>query len=319
MMGKFSCVVLGAGGFIGTNLCRRLVLEGFQVRAFGRTLHFPESLEGVEWTQGDFGDLANLASIIRPGDIIFHLVHSTTPQGANLDMLADLKRNVVPSLELLNICRTIDIARIVFISSGGTVYGCARQIPTSESAPTEPITAYGVSKLTIEKYLGLYHHLYGLDSRVMRVSNPFGPFQVAMRNQGVIAALISRAIRDETFEIWGDGSVVRDFVFIDDVIDALVLAGKRDRIETRVFNIGSGEGRSLRSLIHAVENALNKKLKIKWMPARRLDVPRSVLAIDRAREVLGWRPKTNFETGLARTIEWWLERSDGMGQSTKPA
>jgi UDP-glucose 4-epimerase len=304
ILGKPSCIVLGAGGFIGTNLCRRLVREGFSVRAFSRSMHFPESLKGVELIQGDFTDLSGLATIIKPADTVFHLIHSMTPQSSNLDMAADLEENVKSSIRLLDICRDLDVGRIIFISSGGTVYGCASQIPTSESAPTEPITAYGISKLTIEKYLGLYFHLYGLDFRVMRVSNPFGPFQLTTKKQGVIAALISCAIRDETIEIWGDGSVVRDFVFIDDVINALLLAAEGDRVDTKIFNIGSGEGRSLRDLVYDVETALGKKLNIKWMPPRRLDVQKSVLAIDRAREVLGWKPKTDFETGLTRTIEW---------------
>lgn len=310
MSNKPSCIVLGAGGFIGTNLCRRLVRERFSVRAFGRSMHFRESLQGVEWTPGDFSDLSGLATIIRAGDIVFHLIHTTTPQTANLDIEADLERNVTPSLKLLDVCRTSEVARVIFVSSGGTVYGCAQQIPTSETAPTEPITAYGISKLAIEKYLALYHHLYGLDFRVLRVSNPFGPFQLTIKHQGVIAALISHGVRNETFEIWGDGTVVRDFVFVDDVVDALLLAAESDRADTRVFNIGSGQGRSLQALVRAVEKALDKKLAIKRMPARRVDVQKSVLAIDRARQVLGWEPKTDFETGLARTIEWWLERVD---------
>jgi UDP-glucose 4-epimerase len=191
----------------------------------------------------------------------------------------------------------------VFASSGGTVYGRAQEIPTPETAPTDPICAYGISKLAIEKYLALFEHLHGLDFRVLRITNPFGPFQVALKNQGVIAALIARALRDEPVEIWGDGTVVRDFVFVEDVVDALVAAAT-DQSGERVFNIGGGRGRSLREIIGSIERQMGKTLRLEWKPGRPLDVPVSVVAIDRAAGSLGWVPNTSFETGLERTIEW---------------
>src|SRR5580704_7951487 len=197
-----SCIVLGGGGFIGANLCRRLASSGLRVRAFGRRCLFPEALDGVEWYQGDFSDSVALAAAIETYDVVFHLVHATTPHSANLDMAADVQQNVMSSLALMDISRNLGVKRIVFVSSGGVVYGQAKQIPTPEDAPTEPITAYGISKLAIEKYLALYRHLHGLDFRVLRVSNPFGPFQVTTKNQGIVAALIAHALA-EPFEVSG--------------------------------------------------------------------------------------------------------------------
>jgi UDP-glucose 4-epimerase len=301
-----SCIVLGGGGFLGVNLCRRLVSSGWRVRAFGRQCLFLEALEGVEWYQGDFTDPSALASAIASCDVIFHLVHATTPYSANLDMTADLQ-NVASTIALLDISRDLGVKRIVFVSTGGVVYGQASQIPISEAAPTEPIAAYGISKLAIEKYLALYQHLHGLDFRVLRVANPFGPFQVAAKNQGIIAALISHALDDEATEIWGDGSAVRDYIFIDDVVDAMEAAAA-DRSDMRIFNIGSGRGRSLREIIAAIETQLDRKLDLIWKPARPIDVRTSVLLTERAREVLGWVPKMSFEDGLRHTIAWWRGR-----------
>jgi UDP-glucose 4-epimerase len=139
---------------------------------------------------------------------------------------------------------------------------------------------------------------------VLRVANPFGPFQVPTKNQGIIAALISHALTGKSVEIWGDGSVVRDYVFVDDVIDALEAAAA-DRSNMRIFNIGTGLGRSLRDVIAAIEKQLNRKIDITWKQRRRMDVPTSIVATDRARDVLGWTPKTSFEVGLERTIAWW--------------
>jgi UDP-glucose 4-epimerase len=215
-----------------------------------------------------------------------------------------VQKSILPSLAMFDLCRKLGVSRVVFISSGGTIYGRPDLIPTPETAPTEPITAYGISKLAIEKYLALYQHLYQLDYRVLRVSNPYGPFQTAMNNQGVIAALISRAMHDETVEIWGDGSAVRDFIFIDDVIDAMVSAAC-DAGTERIYNIGSGTSHSLREVVAAIQGQLHRDLKIEFKPARPFDVPASVLAIDRARQALGWAPKTAFAVGLDRTIGWW--------------
>jgi UDP-glucose 4-epimerase len=300
---KPSCVVLGGGGFIGTNLCRRLAGAGHRVRAFGRRRLFPDDLPGVEWFPGEFTDPESVGAAIESFDVVFHLVHATMPQAANLDMAGDIRDNVVASVALLDQCRLAGVKRVVFASSGGTIYGNARQIPTPETAPTEPICAYGISKLAIEKYLGLFAHLHGLDFRALRISNPFGPYQVALKNQGVIAALVARALRDEPMEIWGDGSVVRDFVFVEDVVDALVTASS-DGGRERVYNIGSGQGRSLREIIAVTEALMGRTLKLVWKPGRALDVPVSVVGIERAGVELGWVPRTSFEAGLRATIDW---------------
>jgi UDP-glucose 4-epimerase len=298
-----SCVVLGGGGFIGTNLCRRLLASGHRVRAFGRHCHFPDDLRGVEWYQGDFVDPDSVAAAIETFDIVFHLVHGAMPQAANLAMAVDVQHNIIPSINLLELCGKLGVKRVIFSSSGGTVYGRPRQIPTPELASTEPICAYGISKLAIEKYLVLFEHLHSLDYRVLRITNPFGPYQIAWKGQGFIAAAVSRALSGQPIEIWGDGSVVRDFIFIDDVIDAFE-AAMHDTSDSRIFNIGTGQGRRLDGVLETIEKLLNVTLNLRQMPGRSLDTPASVVAIDRAREVLKWSPKTPFETGLAQTIEW---------------
>lgn len=304
---SMSFLVLGGGGFVGTNLCRRLVASGAHVRAFGHSRAFADDLAGVEWHQGEFEDPAALAAAMASSDVVFHLVQAATPYSANLDMAGGLRHGVMPTLALLDLCRKASVKRIVFLSSGGTVYGVAKEIPTSEAASTDPVTAYGIVKLTIEKFLALYEHLHGLSFRVLRVANPYGPFQLPVRAQGLIAMLLSRAMSRQTTEIWGDGSVVRDYIFIDDVVDALQAAAIDGSAE-RIFNIGSGRGRSVREIIAAVEAELGAPVPIEWLPGRPTDVPVSVLSIDRARDILGWAPKTEFAEGLRETVRWWRAR-----------
>jgi UDP-glucose 4-epimerase len=303
-----TCLVLGGSGFLGVNLCRRLASSGVRVRAFGRRCLFPQDLAEVEWRQGDFCDTAALASAIASCETVFHLVHTYMPQSADLNMAEDVRQNVVSSLALLEISRKLKVKRIIFVSSGGIVYGPTLHVPTPETASTDPISAYGISKLTIEKYLRLYEHHHGLAFRVLRVANLFGPFQLPGKNQGVIAALISSALHNEEFEIWGDGSAIRDYIYVEDVVDALLLAAA-DESEERIFNIGSGQGRNLHQVITEIEENLGTKLAVRRTKGRLIDVPISVLAIERACDILGWRPRTPFNVGIKQTIAWWRSRA----------
>ena len=302
-LSRLRCAVLGAGGFIGTNLCRALVGRVDSLRAFGRRQSFPEALRGCDWMPGDFADPTCLPAAVAGCDVVFHLVNATTPASANVDKVADLNANVASTLHLLDACRETGVRRVVFVSSGGTIYGIPDQVPTPETAPTNPITAYGISKLAIEKYLGLYEYLYGLEYRVLRVANPFGPYQTALKNQGVIAAFVRRALAGKPIEMWGDGSVTRDYVYIDDVVEALVLAATHQG-PGRIFNIGSGEGRSLNDIAAAIDRLLGAAIPVDRRPGRPVDVPVSILDTALAASDLGWRPCTGFEEGLRDTIAW---------------
>jgi UDP-glucose 4-epimerase len=303
-----TCVVLGGGGFLGVNLCRRLASSGVAVRAFGRRCLFPNDLGGVEWRQGDFCDTAALASAIGSCETVFHLVHTYMPQSADLNMAEDVRQNVVSSLALMEICRKLKVRRIVFVSSGGTVYGPTSYVPTPETAPTDPISAYGISKLTIEKYLRLYEHHHGLAFRALRVANLFGPFQLPGKNQGAIAAMISCALNGKEFEMWGDGSAIRDYVYVDDVVEALLLAAADDSKE-RIFNIGSGLGRDLLQVIAEIETNVGVKLAVRRIQGRTIDVPVSVLAVEKACDTLGWKTRIPFDVGIRQTVSWWQSRA----------
>ncbi len=303
MRARATALVLGGGGFLGVNLCRALLAAGEPVAAFGRRSALAEAAAGVEWTEGEFGDRAAVARALEGREVVYHLIHGTAPEGAELDPVGDLENNVAPTIAMLQACVAAGVRRVVFVSSGGAVYGRVATIPTPETAPTEPISVYGVAKLAIENYLGLFERRFGLEYRALRVTNPFGPYQTARKAQGVIAALTLKALRGETIEIWGDGSVVRDFVYVDDVSAAMRLAAQ-DSGPHRFYNIGAGVGRSLSEVIAAIETCLGRKLSLVFRPARALDVPVSVVDVARARESLGWTPATRFEDGLARTVAW---------------
>jgi UDP-glucose 4-epimerase len=302
-LANMRCVVLGGGGFVGTNLCRALVGRVASLRIFGRRLSFPEAVDNVEWISGDFTDTERLTTAISGCDVVFHLLNATTPASSNLDKVADLQANVVGTLRLLDACRAEGVRRVIFVSSGGTIYGIPKLVPTPESAPTSPITAYGVSKLAIEKYLSLYEYSYGLEYRALRVANPFGPYQLAVKHQGAIAAFMRQVLLQQPIEIWGDGSVVRDYIYIDDVVRAMTAAVEHQG-PSRVFNIGSGEGRSLRDIVASIESVSGIKASVRYVDGRSIDVPRSVLDTRLAHAELGWQPQFDFPAGIRRTWDW---------------
>jgi UDP-glucose 4-epimerase len=304
MLAGTNCLVLGAGGFIGGHLCHALVREGARVHGFGRRPKFPNALPTIRWTTGEFSDRAALAVAVDGADIVFHLLGGTNPEVSNKDPIADLQVNTVASVQLLELCRAAGVIKVVFVSSGGTVYGIPEVVPTPERAPTDPISAYGINKLMVEKYLHLYQHLHGLRTIALRVTNPFGPFQSPYRRQGVVAALIETYLSGRPVELWGDGQVVRDFLYISDLAEAIVGAARYEGPH-RIMNIGSGVGRSLLELVKSIGMALDMPdAMVVHKPARRADVPSNVLDIALARQELGWAPRTEWMTGLQLTADW---------------
>jgi UDP-glucose 4-epimerase len=299
------CLVLGGGGFIGTNLSNALAAFGAHVHAYGRRLASPGSLvPSVRWTTADLLDQTSLTAAVEAADFIFHLASSSTPASANADPVADVAHNLITTLHFLEICRTRPVRRIVFVSSGGTIYGATSQNPIPETATTDPISAYAIHKLTVEKYFALYRHLYGLDYLILRVANPYGPVQIARKNQGVVAALMKRALAGDPIEIWGSGEVVRDFIYIDDVVRALLMATIHPG-PSRLFNVGSGAGVSINTVIGDVERVAGRgPLRRVYMPSRAVDVPVNVLDISRIRDEIGWTPEIEWLDGLRRTMNW---------------
>jgi len=297
--------VIGAGGFLGTNLARFLASRVEDVRCYGRRRAFPEALQGLSWVTGELAD-ARLAETVAGCDVVIHLASTSTPATADRDILADAEANVMGSLRLMEHCVAGRVGRLVFISSGGTIYGIPAAIPTPESAPTDPITAYGAAKLAVEKYLEIFRRRHGLDYRVLRVANVYGPYQTAEKGQGVVAAFLARALADQALEIWGDGQVVRDYVFASDVTEAIWAAMCHDGAH-RVFNIGGGTGASVLQIAAAIEKLVGHPLQRRFHPPRPVDVPVSVLDHSLATSELQWTPFVSLDQGLARTMDWMTQ------------
>ena len=308
---KQKCLVLGGKGFIGSHLVDALVSAGHQVRVLDRPnlapLSEPATVSKVEWIDGDFASEGDVAQALVGCDICYHLVSTTLPKSSNADPVFDVETNVMGTLRLLTHAVKLGVKKVVFVSSGGTVYGIPRVVPVEESHSTEPISSYGISKLAIEKYLHLFFDLHKLDYSILRVSNPYGERQRTRALQGAIAIFLGKIMRREIVDIWGDGSTVRDYVYIGDVTQALLAAGAHQGPE-RLFNIGSGVGVTLNQVLDDIERATGMTSKRNYAPARGFDVPRNVLSIARAKASLDWEPRTSFSDGLARTVAWLRSR-----------
>lgn len=304
-------LIFGGAGFIGKHLCTALVAAGHQVTAFDLSPvngSWP-AIDGVTWLAGDFTDPAATAAALGDADQVIHLISGTHPKTSNDNPLRDLQNNVGATLQLLDaIVQRPSPPSVIFLSSGGTVYGIPRSIPIPESHPTDPLCAYGIGKLGIEKYLALYQRLHGLNYRVLRLANPYGEHQSPHTGQGVIPAFLWKALQGEPLEIWGDGSVVRDYLYIGDVIRAVVAAMDYCGSE-RLFNIGSGGGHSLNDLVDTVRELLGRDVSCRYLPARACDVPINILDVSRARVELGWRATTPLSAGMARLLEHMVTAS----------
>lgn len=299
------CLVLGGSGFIGSAVCDRLLSDGHQLRVLARPKITPYRTFGpeepMEWMRGDFLNVHDLREAVQGIDVAFHLVSTTLPKSANDDPIWDVQSNLIGALQLLQVLREQPVGRIIFASSGGTVYGPPRYLPIDEEHPTNPLTAYGVTKLAIEKHLQMLTHTHGVPSIILRVSNPYGPRQRIEMAQGAVGAFLHRAIVGVPIEIWGDGETTRDYIHISDVAEAFARALTYDGKE-QVFNVGTAQGTSLNVLVEWIERVINRPVQRVYRPARAFDVPVSVLDNARIREAFGWAPQVGIHEGLIRTL-----------------
>lgn len=298
-------LVVGGNGFIGSHLVDGLLARGQQVTILDiQERRWDAMPPAARFMRGDIGASYLIREALIGVDVVYHLAWTTIHEVANQDPAADVQSNLVPTIRLIEACQGATSPRFVFVSSGGTVYGPARQLPIPESHPRNPITAYGVSKLAVEKYLQMYHHVAGLDYAVLRPSVPYGPRQNPLGKQGAINVFLHRVAHGLPVTIWGDGRISRDFFYITDLVDALILAGEQPLSDQRTFNIGGREEISLIQALETIQRTVGRAAIIDYKPARGFDAPRIVLDTTLARRTLGWQPRVNFEEGVARTWDW---------------
>jgi UDP-glucose 4-epimerase len=296
-------LVTGARGFLGNALVHNLLKAGYTVIACSckyllPTKHELLTLRRLDLGEHDFG-WNTLRADIAKVDVVYHLAWSSVPSETNRDPADDARVNIAGSLRLIQAIQDArSRARVVFASSGGTVYGTLCQIPAAEDHPLRPISAYGVSKRAVESYLDVFRNETRPVS--LRMGNVYGPGQRLGRAFGAVTYFVHQALAGRPIRIFGDGSVTRDYLYIDDAVDALIRVGANDGQGN--YNIGTGVGHSLNEVADVIAAHLGRDLSFERHSSRAFDVPASILDASRAREVFGWEPRITLQQGIKRTL-----------------
>ncbi|TFE29006.1 NAD-dependent epimerase/dehydratase family protein [Cohnella luojiensis] len=295
--------LLGGGGFIGTNLARFLLENELNVTVYGRGNS--KVFDGIHYIQGELSQQKDFEVLLMGQDAVIHLISTVSPASSMSDFLAPYQVDVIKTIEILEACRKLDIKKVIFISSGGTVYGTSKETKLIEESNTNPINNYGIAKLTIEKICLMYNEVYGMENVILRVANPYGVGQDPAKKVGAISVFYSNIINKVPISIYGDGETTRDYVEISDVIRAIYQAlyykVKKDCVP--VFNIATGVGTSLNEIINEIQSVLGERAIINYIGERSIDVSHNVLDITKAQRELGYEVYYNFANGLRKFID----------------
>lgn len=303
-------LVLGSNGFVGGHVVERLLADGEPVRGFDRNPN-PRavSAKGFESVVGDFLDHGALLEALQGMDTVFHCISTTVPSTSNLDPLFDIRTNLEGTVQLLEAMQKCAVRRVVFLSSGGTVYGVPQQVPIPEDHPIAPLCSYGIVKHAIERYLDMERVVNGLCPVIVRAANPYGIGQGRLGVQGAVNTFLKRVLDEQEIVVWGDGSVSRDYFLVDELADFCVDAARSGH--SGIYNVGSGVAVSINELIALIGRVSGRTPQVTYEAARRFDVPTNVLDISRAERDFGWSPRVGLEEGLRRCMDHLLHAPAG--------
>ena len=302
-------ILLGAAGFIGTNLAiklaankeNRITLVDTNKNYFSHL--YAMNFSNIKYKECKFNLESNYEDLLEKNDVVYHLVSTTAPTTSNQHISEELMANVVVTSRILDACVRCNVQKVVFFSSGGTVYGNNGVCPLTEDVLTNPISSYGVQKLTIEKLLYLYNYLYGLDYKIIRLANPYGPYQRPNGVLGVVSTFTYKALKREKITVYGDGKVVRDFIYIEDAIKA-ILNIANNNCQYNLFNIGCGYGTSIKELLDIIQKTLSVDIDVEFTENRKADVSINYLDISRYERVFGKLNPISLSEGILRTADF---------------
>jgi len=296
-------LVVGGNGFIGSHIVDALLSENVSVSVLDRSPErFRSRLPEVRYLLGSFGDSEAVESALMDGpDVVIHLANYSLSLDVAGIPESDL-RNLNDSVKLFEACIRRQVRKIVFMSTGGKIYGITGHLPVKETDPTNPLGSYGIMKLSIEKHLISLSHYHGVKAVILRPSNPYGVRQSPLGRQGAIPIFGWRMLHQEPITIWGDGDAVRDYIDVRDVAAFCSMAALREC--TGIFNLGSGIGISTRQIVSLLTDVLGVNPIITRKPARKFDVPAIILDSSRAKEQFNWTPQLDLRLGLIHVAEW---------------
>ncbi|MFO7955981.1 MAG: SDR family oxidoreductase [Candidatus Brocadiia bacterium] len=306
-------VVTGGAGFIGSNIVSRLVEDGQEVRAIddlstGRGINLDGLRDVVTVYDGSVCDAGLLRKAFEDADYVLHQAALASVQRSVESPIETNRVNVEGTLQVLEAARESGVRRVVYASSS-SVYGDAPELPKHEDMKPQPKSPYAVSKLGGEHYCCVYSEVFGLETVSLRYFNVFGPRQdPASQYAAVIPIFVRRMLSGESPQVYGDGEQSRDFTYVDNVVQANLLAATAEGAGGAVCNVGCGERYTLNELIELLQDLIGSPVDPEYGPKRAGDVKHSLADITRAWEVLGYEPDVDFREGLRRTVEWYREQ-----------
>ncbi len=312
------CLVTGGAGFIGSNLVDGLLSQGHRVKVLddlstGKRENLEHLRSKIEFLRGDIRNDADIRKAVRGVSYVFHLAAIASVPQSVAQPLDTNTVNVTGTLKLLEASRKAGVKRLIFTSSS-SVYGETHKFPSSEEDLPRPESPYAASKIMGEYYCRNYSELYGLETVALRYFNVYGPRQNPKSRYANVIPIFLRCVLDGTPpEVHWDGKQSRDFVHVDDVVAANLLAMKKSGVSGEAFNIGSHSEASVLDCLHGILKILDlKKVKVVHKPKREGDVRRTFADVTKARRLLGYRPGVPFKEGLRRTVHWFLKNADRL-------
>jgi len=306
------CLIIGGGGFIGSNVSNLLAEMGRDVIALGRSSAFPQWLsKKVKYISGNYENRLLLRDLLKDTDELIDLAYATVPKTSFDDLVYDVLSNLPPGVGLIQEACLANLKKVVFVSSGGTVYGCAQIIPIREDHPTNPISPYGITKLTLEKYILMFNSLRGLPAVIVRPGNAYGEHQPAFRGQGFISTAIKSILLRQPVNIFGQNGAVRDYLHVEDIARGVIAALNFGQ-PGEVYNIGSGIGLNNMNVLKAIEpfaEAKGYSIQINILPERGFDVPANILDSTKLKDISAWYPEIDFNDGVGRTWKVFSEEA----------
>lgn len=302
-MNRNNILLLGGDGFIGSALARQLSEGGYQVHVVSRHLQESTDYKNCSRYKGNLADTGLITELLPTCETIVRLASRTSPGVSARRPSLEAELNIRPTLQFLQLLSNYDNKHLIFISSGGTLYGNPKKIPASEDMALQPLSYHGAGKLAIETFLGTFAHLSGHRVTIVRPSNVYGPGQHFQSGFGVIRTILEHLRNDSEMEIWGDGTIIRDFLYIDDIARALETLIRAEH-PRRIYNVGTGRGYSLMDVIGIIEAVSGRKLKTRHVSNRLVDVQAIVLDASCLKQDTGWTPTVSLEEGIQITWNW---------------
>ncbi len=295
-------LILGGNGFIGKYIAKSLSLENKVIVADHHIDHLEQN-SNIAYQQINFTTCNDFTGLLENVDTVIQLISTITPNDNTDKIQQEIMDNVFPMIRLLDDMVKCKTKKIVFVSSGGTVYGEHSTEAISEDELKNPICNYGIIKDLIEKYIQLYNLYYNLDYRIIRLANPYSEVTKHGKSQGVIPIFIDQLLDGETIKIWGNGNDIRDYIYIDDAISAILKIMEYDGKE-KVFNVGSGIGHTVNQVLNMIIEKLNiSNPNICYLENRKCDVKNNVLNIERTKSLIDWVPEVALEDGIKKVIK----------------